>query len=116
MEDRAESIMAYEGNQIIPKNAKEFISFSRKTNKIMKLSEKKGSIIGRYFADAFMGQVMEWVNYRNAVIHALLKKKTTTEELLEYAIQGELLCKELSNRANNYKRMLARKSLLKTVE
>lgn len=59
MEDRAESILAYDGKQIIHKNAKEFISFSRKANKIMKLSEKKGSIIGRYFADDFMGQVME---------------------------------------------------------
>lgn len=56
------------------------------------------------------------MNYRNAVIHALLKKKTTTVELLKYANQGELLCKELSNWANNYKRMLARKLLMKTVE
>lgn len=110
MEDRAESILAYEGNQIVPKNDKEFISFTRKKIRIEKLSERKESIIGRYFSDDLLEQIQEWVNGRNAVIHALLKKNTTTDELRIFAEQGEELCKEFRNRANNYKRMLMRKN------
>lgn len=109
MEDRTESILAYEGNQIVPKNEKEFISFTRKKNRIEKLSERKGSTIGRYFADDLLQNVTDWVNGRNSVIHALLKQNTSTEELREFAEQGEALCKELRNRANNYKRMVLRK-------
>lgn len=109
MEDRTESILSYEGNEIVPKNDREHISFARKKNKIQKLSERKGSIIGKYFSDDFLDQVFDWVNGRNAIIHALLKKKITDEELLEFAMQGELYCKELRNRANKYKRMIDRR-------
>ena len=109
MEDRSESILAYEGNEIVPKNEREFVSFKRKKNRIEKLAECKGSIIGRYFSDGFLQQVQEWVDGRNSIIHALLKKNTTTEELREFAEEGENLCKELRNRANNYKRMVQRK-------
>ena len=112
MEDRTESILAYEGNQIVPKNEREFISFKRKCNKKVKLAERKGSIIGRYFYDDLMAKTMEWVNGRNSVIHALLKKNTTKEELKSFAEQGEALCKKLRNRTNNYKRMLQRRGML----
>ena len=108
MEDRAESILAYEGNEIVPKNEKEFISFARKKNKIVKLAEKKESVIRRYFSDDLMDRTMEWVNGRNSVIHALLKKNVTTKELRAFAENGNSLCKELRNRANNYKRMVER--------
>lgn len=109
MEDRAESILAYEGNEIAPKNEKEFITFGRKKNRIVKLAEQKRYVIGRYFSDDLMDRVTEWVNERNSVIHALLKKNTTTEELKNLAERGENLCKELRNRANNYKRMVERR-------
>ncbi len=109
MEDRTESILAYEGNQIVPKNEKEFISFTRKKNRIEKLSERKGSLIGRYFSDDLLQRIQDWVNGRNAVVHALLKKNMTTDEVRLFAEQGEDLCKELRNRANNYKRMLMRR-------
>ncbi len=109
IEDRTESILAYEENTIVPKNEKEFISFKRKKNRIEKLAERKGSTIGRYFSDELLQQVQEWVDGRNSIIHALLKKNTTTEELRDFAEDGGKLCKELRNRANNYKRMVQRK-------
>jgi hypothetical protein len=110
MEDRAESILSYEGYQITPKNEQEFISFTRKKNRITKLSEQKNSIIGRYFSDDLLQKITAWVNERNSVIHALLKKNITTDELRTFAERGEVLCKEFRNRANNYKRMVARKT------
>lgn len=109
MEDRTESILAYEGNEIIPKNEKEFISFSRKKKRIEKLAERKGFVIGRYFSDDLMERTLEWVNSRNSIIHALLKRETTTDELRSFAEQGKSLCDELRNRANNYKRFIRRR-------
>ena len=110
IEDRSEAILSYEGNEIVPKNDKEFVSFARKKNKIVKLAERKDSLIRRYFSDDFMEKLMDWVNERNSVIHALLKKNTTTTELKDFANRGEELCKELRNRANNYKRMVERRN------
>lgn len=115
MEDRAESILAYEKNEIVPKNEREFISFKKKNDKIKKLCERKELTIGRYFSDDFLWQVQEWVDGRNSIIHALLKKRTTTEELRAFAEGGERLCKELRNRANKYKRMVARKNIVPVV-
>ena len=109
MEDRVEAILSYEGNEIIPQNERQFITFTRKKNKIESLSSK-GSAIGRYFSDGFLSRVKIWVDSRNSVVHALLKQNITTEELREYAEQGEELCKELRNRANNYKRYVQRRN------
>lgn len=112
IEDRAEAILSYEGNTIVPKNDREFINFARKKTRICKLAERKGSVIGRYFSESFMNDLMDWVNRRNSVIHALLKQRTTREELKAFAEEGELLCKTFRNNANNYKRMVERRSRL----
>ena len=111
MEDRAEAILRYEGNEIIKKNEDEFISFYRKKNRIVKLAENKKSLINRYFSDNLMDDIMAWIfNARNPLTHALLKRLTTTEDLENYAKEGKKLCKDLSNRAKNYKRMVERKT------
>lgn len=109
IEDRTESILLYEGNEIVPKNEKDFITFRRKSNRIKHLATNKESIISRYFSDDLMDRIQEWVGGRNSVVHGLLKRHSTTEELKTFAEVGEKLCKELSNRSNNYKRMIRRK-------
>ncbi|MBQ8036494.1 MAG: hypothetical protein IJ268_05815 [Proteobacteria bacterium] len=111
MEDRAEAILRYEGNEIIPKNEREFISFAKKKNKIVKIAENKKTLMNRYFSDNLMDEIMTWINHaRNPLTHALLKRLTTSEELKNFAKRGRDLCKTLSNRANNYKRMVERKT------
>ena len=110
MEDRAEAILRYEGNEIIKKNEKEFITFAKKKNRIVKLAENKKSLMNRYFSDNLMDDIMAWIfNARNPLTHALLKRLTTKDDLENFAKRGRDLCKTLSNRANNYKRMVERK-------
>ena len=109
MEDRAESILAYGGYKVKTRNSNGIATFGEKKKKIADVSREKKSLMHRYFSDDLMERTMEWVNERNAVIHALLKKNTTTDGLRDFAERGESLCKELRNRANNYKRMVERR-------
>lgn len=110
MEDRTESILAYQGYKVKARNKDGFISFSAKQKKIVEINREKKSLMHRYFSDELMNNLMDWVNERNPMVHALLKRKITTAELKAFAMQGEELCKDLRNRANNYKRMVERRS------
>ena len=109
MEDRAEAILRYEGNEIRPKNEQEFISITRKLNKIEKIAEQKKSLPEKYFSDGIAKKISEWVKQRNSLIHALLKKELTTEEVETFALEGKKLARALSNKAKNYKNAVARK-------
>ena len=109
MEDRAEAILRYEGNKIKPKNEQEFISLTRKLNRIKKIAEQKKSLPKRYFCDSIIENISEWVKQRNGLIHALLKKELTTEEVEKFALEGKRLARALSNKAKNYKSAVARR-------
>lgn len=109
MEDRTEAILRYEGNSIKVKDGR-FVPIKDKINRISKLAENKKSLIRRYITQEFCGDLRAWVYKRNTVIHGLLKRKTTTEELKKYAEDGVELCKKLSNKANSYKRAVEKKA------
>ena len=133
MEDRTRAILSYEGNDIIPKSETEFISINKKINKNATLAQDKGSIIGRYFTknlkdkSNLTDEMLEWIRTndeirnnshknenpspfcRNAIIHNLLGIIITDDELKEIAERGKDLCRDLSNRAKNYKAMVERK-------
>ena len=104
MEDRAEAILRYEGNEIKPKNEQEFITITRKLNKITNLAQKKKSLPQRYFSDGIIEDLQSWIKRRNALIHALLKKELTTDEVEAFALEGKVLTRTICNKANNYKK------------
>ena len=60
-----------------------------------------------------MEQVFNWVNRRNAVIHGLLKRTMTADELQSFALEGKMLCETFRNKTRSYKR---RVNKLKAVE
>ena len=98
MEDRAEAILRYEGNEIKPKNEQEFISITRKLNRIEKIAEQKNSLPEKYFSDGIAKNISEWVKQRNSL-----------EEVEIFALEGKKLARSLSNKAKNYKNAVARK-------
>ena len=108
MEDRTESILRYEGNEIKVKEGS-FISINRKLDKIKKIAEQRKSLPERYFSDNLIECIQLWKDERNRMIHALMKQSLTTEELTELALEGKILCRQLCNKANNYKRAVERK-------
>ena len=78
IEDRTESILSYEGNEI---RSKGFVSVTRKLNKIKTIAERKGSLSERYFSDNLIDEILEWKDARNRLMHALMKQSLTTEDL-----------------------------------
>lgn len=113
IEDRAESILRYEGNEIKPKNEKEFITITRKLNKISAIARENNSLPFRYFSDGTIADILNWIKRRNSLIHALLKKELTTDEVEAFAREGEALAKTLCNKSNNYKRAIERREAKK---
>ncbi len=109
MEDRVEAILLYEGNEIKPKNDKEFISITRKLNKISTIARETNSLPNRYFSDDIIIRINSWIKRRNELIHALLKKELCTEEVESFAREGETLTYILRNKARNYKKAVERR-------
>lgn len=106
IEDRAESILRYENNEI---KSDSFVSIDRKLKRISNLSENKKSLPHRYFSDGIINEILEWKECRNQMIHALMKQHLTTQALEELALTGERLAKELCKRSTNYKRAVERR-------
>lgn len=105
IEDRAESILRYEGNQINDERA----SITRKLNKIKKIAEQKKSLPEKYFSDDLPDRILDWKEQRNRFIHALIKQTFHTEDIKRIAEEGEHLATQMSRRANNYRRAVERK-------
>ncbi len=103
MEDRMQSILSYEGNEIKPKQ-NEYISITRKKNRIKKLSEKKNSLIGKYYSEALFEKINDWIKDRNALFHALLRQKYNEDAIKNIAEVGFSLSRELINLSKKYKR------------
>lgn len=110
MEDRTEAILRYEGNSIKPKDPKSFISIEKKLNKIKTIVREKKSLANRYFGDELADDILKWKDERNGLIHAMIKRKLSTEDIEAVAFKGEELVNELNKRSQNYKRAVERKN------
>ena len=108
LEDRTESILRYEGNDIKPKGDRKS-GITQKLNKIKTIAREKKSLPNKYFNEELIDRIMSWKNDRNRMIHALLKQQLSTEELRQIAEEGKLVVRELCNKANNYKRAVERR-------
>ena len=81
---------------------------SHKINKIESIAENKKGLAAKYFTVEFMEQIRAWKNRRNSLIHALIKKNTTTQELVDLAEEGRQITKDLCRLSTNYKRAVMR--------
>ena len=107
MEDRTESILSYEGNEI---NSDRFVSINRKLKKIKQLAERNNSLPERYFSDTLIDEILEWKEERNSLMHALMKQSLTTEDLKIVALKGKDLARKLANKATSYRRAVERRN------
>ena len=107
MEDRTESILSYEGNEI---NSNRFVSINRKLKKIKQIAERKNSLPARCFSDSLIDEILEWKDERNRLMHALMKQSLTTEELEMVALKGKDHARKLANKVTSYRRAVERKS------
>ena len=106
IEDRSEAILSYEGNEI---QSDGFVSIDRKLKKIKKTAEEKKALPHKYFSAEMIDSALCWKDKRNSLIHALLKKQLTTEELALAAEEGRMLARGFASKATSYKRAVERR-------
>ena len=106
IEDRTESILRYENNQI---NSKRYSGIKAKLNKIKTIAREKGSLVNKYFPEPFIEEILCWKDERDRLIHALMKQVLTTDELELIAYQGKELSQKLSSKSTLYKQAVERK-------
>ena len=106
LEDRTKSILRHSNCSCKGKN--EGSLFDR-VEKIREISIH-GSLPARYFDEALLDSILVWKNERNDLIHALMKRSLTTEELQMLAADGYKLARILANKSTNYTRALERRS------
>ena len=104
-EDRVQSILSYNHNEII---SDRFVSIDRKLRKIKKLAEENNAIIHRYFNDGVIDEILAWKEERNTLIHALMKQTLTKQELVNHALKGNELVKKICNKSTKYKKAIER--------
>ena len=109
IEDRTEAILRYENNSIKTKEG-QFVSLDRKLNKILDITREKKSLPNKYIKSEIIIEIKEWKEDRNRLIHALMKKQITTDEMISIVNRGEQLTKELNNMATSYRRAVERKN------
>ncbi len=108
MEDRLESILRHAGKWKEPKPNEPSLSIQKKKNLIAKMADEKKSLAHKYFSDDILSRIIAWKNKRNDLIHELLKQSLHTEDIQMFAVQGQLLAKEISNRAKLFNRNMER--------
>lgn len=108
LEERTEAILFYTNEVPKTRNGRP-PSLDKKINKIEEIVRNKKSLAYKYFGkDTLLQELLLWKEERNKIIHALMKRNNSTEELSAIAVEGEHLVKELNRRSQQYKRALAR--------
>lgn len=113
MEDRTESILRHAGKweaYLKYRKGRE-PNIGTKVNYIIKQAEQKKTLLYKYFADNLLGEVLEWKDERNRMIHALMKQTLSTEELEELAIEGKTLARTLANRSTSFSRAIEKNNV-----
>ena len=113
MEDRTESILRHAGKweaYLKYRKGRE-PNIGTKVNYIIKQAEQKKTLLYKYFADTLLGDVLEWKDERNRMIHALMKQTLSTEELEELAIEGKTLARTLANRSTSFSRAIEKNNV-----
>ncbi len=109
IEDRLESIMRHSGRWT-DKFEENPPTISKKLNIVDELARRNKSLPQKYFKPELILDIREWKEYRNQIIHALLKQDLNTDQLMTIAQNGERLAKTLSNKVTSYKRVLEKSS------
>ena len=110
IEDRVDSVLRYEDNQI---KSDKFVSIDKKLKKIIKIAEHKNSLPNKYFSDGIIEKILDFKEERNRMIHALMKQQLTTVELQNLALRGKELSNALCRKSTNYKRSVERRNIIK---
>lgn len=98
IDDRLESVLRH-SEKLNPNKHK---TLKGKLSRIKEMQREKKGLVKKYFTDELIGEVCEWKEERNRLIHALMKQLLHTEDLESVALQGEKIAKTVSNKTKSY--------------
>ncbi len=105
MEDRLKSVLEKEGIY----DPREHNGLDAKVEGTRKLIGDTACALYQYITPNLLDDIKQWKTTRNKLIHGLMNQAMTTEDLKEFALQGQDLAKTLSNKVTLYKRYLERR-------
>lgn len=114
MEDRTESILRHAmlWEAYLKKRGIHGPTINSKISYIQGRVNSGDKLLGKYFSDDLLDQVLTWKDERNRLIHALLKQQFAHNEIMELAVQGNELVKTLRSRTGSYKQAVKKVQVL----
>jgi hypothetical protein len=103
LEDRTEAFIRYSlGENKLDK----YQTINRKINKLKSLVGDKYKNINRYLSLELLDDLHNWKERRNSIIHGLMKRINSAEELEAIALEGLNLVKIFNSKSMSFKRKL----------
>ena len=119
MEDRTESILRHAGKweaYLRKQGEGRNPTIDSKIKYIQRLAaSNRKDLLNRYFSDELLGEILQWKEDRNRLIHALLKQQLEHGEVAELAARGKQLVDGLRTRTGNYNRAVDRQKAKETI-
>ena len=107
LEDRLLSVLVH--SEVKAEEVKKMSSPVKKISGIRKFVAKKYPALSqKYFPQTLLAEVETWAKKRNDLVHALVERKVTDEELKSVAEEGVDIVKEVKNKVRSFNRALAR--------
>ena len=103
LEDRTEAFIRYSLGE---DKTDKYQTINRKINKLKALVGDKYKNINRYLSLDLLDDLYNWKEKRNSIIHGLMKRINSAEELEAIALEGLNLVKILNSKSISFKRKL----------
>lgn len=108
MEDRTESILCHaeRWENYLKKRKGRGPNIDSKIKYIQSCAGSGVALMGKYFSDNLLDEILVWKEERNRLIHALIKQQLGPNEVRGIAEKGNDLVKELRTRTGKYNRAI----------
>lgn len=103
LEDRTEAFIRYSLGE---NKTDKYQTINRKINKLKALVGDKYKNINRYLSLDLLDDLHNWKEKRNSIIHGLMKRINSAEELEAIALEGLNLVKIFNSKSMSFKRKL----------
>ena len=110
LEDRTDALVRYCCGGA---KASKYHKIAPRINKLKAVVGDKHLNINRYISLQLLERTLEWINVRNSMIHALMKRTNSTVELENLVTEGLELVKKFNTKSISFKRRIEKLNNLK---
>lgn len=100
LEDRVESILRH-GGTFRPNRHN---TLNSKLNRLEEMQRNKKGPLRKYLSDEFIAEIRLWRDKRNQLMHAMMKRTVTKDEIAATVDEGREIIKRLNSKVSSYSR------------